>query len=89
MSILFNVLEIRGALGVLLTTLSFRYAMLYTLKYPYRLSCILICYLYFHSVESDVIERLDEVYEIGTFVHITEMHDLGDRLRMILMAHRR
>ncbi|GFR58094.1 LON protease homolog, mitochondrial [Elysia marginata] len=41
------------------------------------------------SNESDVINRLDEVYDVGTFVHITEMHDLGDRLRMIVMAHRR
>lgn len=41
------------------------------------------------SNESDVINRLDEVYNVGTFVHITEMHDLGDRLRMIVMAHRR
>ncbi|GFO37962.1 lon protease homolog, mitochondrial [Plakobranchus ocellatus] len=39
--------------------------------------------------ESDVIDRLDEVYDVGTFVHITELHDLGDRLRMIVMAHRR
>ncbi|XP_012944402.1 lon protease homolog, mitochondrial [Aplysia californica] len=41
------------------------------------------------SNESDVVDRLDDVYEVGTFVHITEMHDLGDRLRMIVMAHRR
>ncbi|XP_059175415.1 lon protease homolog, mitochondrial-like [Physella acuta] len=41
------------------------------------------------SNESDVVDRLDDVYKVGTFVHITEMHDLGDRLRMIVMAHRR
>jgi len=41
------------------------------------------------NTESDVIVNLDEVYDVGTFVHITELHDLGDRLRMILMAHRR
>ncbi|KAK0057975.1 lon protease mitochondrial [Biomphalaria pfeifferi] len=39
--------------------------------------------------ESDVVDRLDDIYSVGTFVHITEMHDLGDRLRMIVMAHRR
>ncbi|CAG5114668.1 unnamed protein product [Candidula unifasciata] len=39
--------------------------------------------------ESDVVDRLDDVYKVGTFVHITEMHDMGDRLRMIVMAHRR
>ncbi|CAL1537297.1 unnamed protein product [Lymnaea stagnalis] len=41
------------------------------------------------SNESDVVDHLDDVYRVGTFVHITEMHDLGDRLRMIVMAHRR
>ncbi|KAH9520224.1 Lon protease mitochondrial [Bulinus truncatus] len=41
------------------------------------------------SNESDVVDRLDDIYSVGTFVHITEMHDLGDRLRMIVMAHRR
>ncbi|BFZ01957.1 hypothetical protein BsWGS_04995 [Bradybaena similaris] len=41
------------------------------------------------SNESDVVDRLDDVYKVGTFVHITELHDMGDRLRMIVMAHRR
>ncbi|XP_060640848.2 lon protease homolog, mitochondrial [Anolis sagrei] len=39
--------------------------------------------------ESDVVESLDEVYDTGTFVQIHEMQDLGDRLRMIVMGHRR
>ncbi|XP_025717111.1 lon protease homolog, mitochondrial [Callorhinus ursinus] len=39
--------------------------------------------------ESDVVERLDEVYHTGTFVQIHEMQDLGDKLRMIVMGHRR
>lgn len=38
---------------------------------------------------SDVIKNLDEVYNIGAFVQIHEVHDMGDRLRMIVMAHRR
>ena len=42
-----------------------------------------------HSNESDVIRSLDEVYEVGTFVQITELHDIGDRLRMIIQGHRR
>ncbi|XP_036898542.1 lon protease homolog, mitochondrial [Sturnira hondurensis] len=41
------------------------------------------------SNESDVIESLDEVYHTGTFVQIHEMQDLGDKLRMIVMGHRR
>ncbi|XP_038632439.1 lon protease homolog, mitochondrial [Scyliorhinus canicula] len=39
--------------------------------------------------ESDAVESLDEIYKIGTFVQIHEMQDLGDRLRMIVMGHRR
>lgn len=39
--------------------------------------------------ESDVVESLDEIYQRGTFVQIHEMQDLGDRLRMIVMGHRR
>ncbi|XP_045632658.1 LOW QUALITY PROTEIN: lon protease homolog, mitochondrial [Ursus americanus] len=41
------------------------------------------------SNESDVVESLDEVYHMGTFVQIHEMQDLGDKLRMIVMGHRR
>ncbi len=41
------------------------------------------------TVTSDVIKNLDEVYKIGSFVQIHELHDMGDRLRMIVMAHRR
>ncbi|MEE6487212.1 hypothetical protein FKM82_014835 [Ascaphus truei] len=39
--------------------------------------------------ESDVVESLDEIHNTGTFVQIHEMQDLGDRLRMIVMGHRR
>lgn len=39
--------------------------------------------------ESDMVESLDEVYHTGTFVQIHEMQDLGDKLRMIVMGHRR
>ena len=41
------------------------------------------------SVSNDVIKSLDDVYQIGAFVQIHEVHDMGDRLRMIVMAHRR
>lgn len=41
------------------------------------------------SNESDVVESLDAVYATGTFVQIHEMQDLGDKLRMIVMGHRR
>ncbi|KAL7992866.1 hypothetical protein Chor_017122 [Crotalus horridus] len=41
------------------------------------------------SNEADVVENLNEIYQMGTFVQIHEMQDLGDRLRMIVMGHRR
>ncbi|XP_033820972.2 lon protease homolog, mitochondrial [Periophthalmus magnuspinnatus] len=41
------------------------------------------------SNESDVVESLDSIYTTGTFVQIHEMQDLGDKLRMIVMGHRR
>jgi Lon-like ATP-dependent protease len=41
------------------------------------------------TITSDVVKNLDEVYKIGSFVQIHEVHDMGDRLRMIVMAHRR
>lgn len=39
--------------------------------------------------ESDVVENLNDIYRTGTFVQIHEMQDLGDKLRMIVMGHRR
>lgn len=47
------------------------------------------CFLCVISDESDVVESLDAVYNMGTFVQIHEMQDLGDKLRMIVMGHRR
>lgn len=41
------------------------------------------------SNESDLVEDLNEIYQMGTFVQIHEMQDLGDKLRMIVMGHRR
>lgn len=34
-------------------------------------------------------KSLDEVYNIGTFTQIHEIQDLGDKLRMVVMGHRR
>ena len=42
-----------------------------------------------HSNEDDVISDLNDIYDIGTFVQITELHDVGDRMRMIIQGHRR
>ena len=34
-------------------------------------------------------EKIDDVYSVGTFAQIHEVQDLGDRLRLVVMAHRR
>ncbi|XP_067646961.1 lon protease homolog, mitochondrial isoform X2 [Eurosta solidaginis] len=39
--------------------------------------------------EAEVVEKLDEVYNVGTFAQIQELQDLGDKLRMVVVAHRR
>ena len=41
------------------------------------------------SNDKEVVNSLDEVHPVGTFVQIHELQDLGDRMRMIVMAHRR
>uniref|UniRef100_A0A7N8WS44 Lon protease homolog, mitochondrial n=1 Tax=Mastacembelus armatus TaxID=205130 RepID=A0A7N8WS44_9TELE len=51
--------------------------------------CVLMNVPVFCSNESDVVESLDSIYSIGSFVQIHEMQDLGDKLRMIVMGHRR
>jgi hypothetical protein len=48
-----------------------------------------INYFYPHSDEAEVVRSLDEIYKVGTFVQITELHDTGDRIRMIILGHRR
>lgn len=39
--------------------------------------------------EKEVVTSLDDVYSVGTFAQIHEMQDLGDKLRLVVMAHRR
>lgn len=39
--------------------------------------------------DKEVVETLDELHKVGSFVQIHEVEDMGDRLRMIVMAHRR
>lgn len=41
------------------------------------------------SNESEVVSSLDEIYNIGTFVQIAELHDMGEKMRMIIQGHRR
>ena len=39
--------------------------------------------------DKETITELDEIFSVGTFVSISEMHDAGDRLRLIISGHRR
>lgn len=39
--------------------------------------------------ETEVVNNLNEIYNIGVFAQIHEMQDLGDKLRLVVMAHRR
>lgn len=39
--------------------------------------------------EKEVVDRLDEVHEMGTFAQIQEIQDMGDKLRLVVVAHRR
>ncbi|XP_029174880.1 lon protease homolog, mitochondrial isoform X1 [Nylanderia fulva] len=39
--------------------------------------------------EAEIVENLDDIYPIGTFAQVHEVQDLGNRLRLVIMAHRR
>lgn len=39
--------------------------------------------------DAEVVNNINEVYNVGVFAQIHEMQDLGDRLRLVVMAHRR
>ncbi|XP_018567011.1 lon protease homolog, mitochondrial isoform X2 [Anoplophora glabripennis] len=39
--------------------------------------------------EVEVVKSPEDVYSVGVFAQIHEMQDLGDRLRLVVMAHRR
>nr|XP_008201104.1 PREDICTED: lon protease homolog, mitochondrial isoform X1 [Tribolium castaneum] len=39
--------------------------------------------------DAEVVNNINDVYNVGVFAQIHEMQDLGDRLRLVVMAHRR
>ncbi|XP_037791211.1 lon protease homolog, mitochondrial-like [Penaeus monodon] len=41
------------------------------------------------SDEREVVDKLTDLHPVGTFVQIHELQDMGEKLRMIVMAHRR
>lgn len=36
-----------------------------------------------------MVNDVSEVYPVGTFAQIQELHDMGDKLRLVVLAHRR
>ncbi|XP_063680542.1 lon protease homolog, mitochondrial-like [Bolinopsis microptera] len=38
---------------------------------------------------SDVVDKLDDIYNVGTFCQVTEMRNVDDKLRLVLLGHRR
>ncbi len=43
----------------------------------------------FNSNEAETISSLDDIYQVGAFVQITELYDMGDKMRMVVLGHRR
>ncbi|KAL9903601.1 lon protease homolog, mitochondrial isoform X2 [Glossina fuscipes] len=41
------------------------------------------------ETDNEVVDKLDDIFKIGTFAQIQELQDLGDKLRMVVVAHRR
>lgn len=39
--------------------------------------------------QSDVANSMDELHRVGTFVHIPEWDDLGSKIRLLVIGHRR
>ncbi|VDQ07806.1 unnamed protein product [Trichobilharzia regenti] len=39
--------------------------------------------------QSDVVNSIDELHRVGTFVHIPEWDDLGSKIRLLVIGHRR
>jgi Lon-like ATP-dependent protease len=41
------------------------------------------------SLEGDTVNDVSDIYPVGIFAHVSELHDLNDRMRLLLMGHRR
>lgn len=37
----------------------------------------------------ELVQKLSDIYETGTFAQIQELQDLGDKVRLVVTAHRR
>lgn len=50
---------------------------------------IVVKIIFIEFREDTVVKSLDEIYSVGTFSQIREVQDLGEKLRMVVMGHRR
>ncbi|TNN16429.1 Lon protease isoform 2 [Schistosoma japonicum] len=48
-----------------------------------------VWYLIIFYSHSDVANSMDELHRVGTFVHIPEWDDLGSKIRLLVIGHRR
>lgn len=39
--------------------------------------------------EKEIVDKLSDIYDVGSFAQIQEMQDLGEKLRLVVTAHRR
>ena len=60
-----------------------------TIKSTCSLDVQLIASLFSFSHESDVVSDISDIHPVGIFAHMSEMHDMNDRMRLLLMGHRR
>ena len=42
-----------------------------------------------YSNEAETVTSLDDIHQVGAFVQITELYDMGDKIRMVVLGHRR
>lgn len=50
---------------------------------------ILLIIFWFKKRDNDIVKSLNDVHKVGTFTQIHEIQDLGDKIRMVVMGHRR
>lgn len=59
------------------------------LKCPHTQSCMRFVSILISSNDAETVTSLDDIYQVGSFVQITELYDMGDKMRMVVLGHRR
>lgn len=58
-------------------------------RYTFSSYCMVILLCCKCCSEDEVVNSLDDIYNVGTFVQITEMAEQGNKIRMIIQGIRR